>query len=169
MKNSKVKTVGLVIAVMLLGLNSGILAQRGMGNGNGNRQGKMQGYYCQNIPNLTDAQSKEITTLRTAHQKNMQTLRLAWSKKNIELQELQLADNVNTNAINKVIDEKSAISAKMQKAKVKHRNDVSNLLTDDQKVYFNSSNRGMGQGYCSAKGKGQGYGRNRGCGYGYNR
>lgn len=171
MKKTKMKTAYLVLTIILIGLSSSIYAQRGMGPGNckANTQLNGQDSFCQNIPNLTDEQSSKIEKLRTAHLKNMQEYRLEMSKKNIELQELRLADQVDMQAVNKVIDEKGIISTQMQKAKVSHQNDVRNLLTEEQKVNFDQTNRGTGQGCCGQGGNGRGFGKKRGCGNGAGR
>ena len=171
MRKTKMKTAYLVLTFLLIGLSSGIYAQRGMGPGNCkvNNQLNGQGSFCQNIPDLTDEQSSQIEKLRIAHLKSMQKYRLEMSKKSIELQELRLAENMDMQAVNKVIDEKGIISNKKQKAKVSHQNDVRNLLTEEQKVNFDQTNRGMGQGCCCQGGNGRGFGKKHGCGNGAGR
>ena len=84
------------------------------------------------------------------------------AEKGVRLQILRSADNVDMNSINKSIDEMGVIQTNMLKNKEQHFQSVRDLLTDDQKVYFNNFNRGSakGQGF----GYGNGYGRGRSSG-----
>ncbi len=117
-----------------------------------------QGYYCR-IPNLTDDQQKKLNDLRTKHLKEVTPLKNELNEKVARLRTLESADKQDIDAINKTIDDISALKAKLMKKRVSHRAEVSQILTDDQKVYFNAQGgqRGMGQGF----GKGMGYGRHR--------
>ena len=176
MKNLKFRTIGMLLVAGLLCVNTNIFAQRGNGNGNGqgNRQfnGNGQGYYCNNIPDLTEDQQTKIGKLRTAHLKEMQNSRNQLAEKKARLQTLRTAENANMVAINKTVDEKSVIQTSMQKNREQHFQDVRIILTNDQKVNFDNRdrNRGNGQGYCkgNGKGRGNGYARGNGC-YGRNR
>jgi Spy/CpxP family protein refolding chaperone len=86
---------------------------------------------------------------------------------------LNTTDKADLKEINSVIDQMTGVHNKMMKASAKHRQEVRNLLTDEQKVYFDSMsgrgrgyNRGAGHagaGYRNACGMKQGYG----AGYGY--
>jgi Spy/CpxP family protein refolding chaperone len=169
MKNFKMKTNLVLVAVLLLSLNLSVLAQQG--NGRGNVSGWQKGYFCENIPDLTEDQQSQIQTLRTAHWKEMQNFRNDLGEKRARMQTLQTADNVNMDEINNLIEEMGTIRTKKQKSAVAHRMDVRNLLTDDQKVYFDSraGKRGAGMGNrCGfgqgrGNGNGQGWGRGSGC------
>ena len=138
--------------------------KQGRGNGYGYGQGYGQGYgrnYCLNaIPDLTDEQKTKIEDLRTAHMKEMQNFRNQMREKRAHLITLQTADKVDMKAVNSTIDEMTALKNQQMKSNAAHRQEVRNLLTDSQKVYFDAhaGNRGHG--------KGMGQGR-RGGGYGY--
>lgn len=170
MKNLKFGTIGMLLVVALLSVSTNIFAQRGYGNGNGqgNRQfnGNGQGYFCDNIPNLTTDQQTKIEKQRTAQWKEMQNYRNQLAEKRTRLQTLRSADNADMNAINKTIDEMSAIQTSMRKNREQHLQDVRNLLTDDQRVYFDNSNRGRGNGQGYGRGNGQGRGNGKGRGNG---
>ncbi len=156
MKNL-VKT-GMLIFVLLISISATAQVRPGFG------QGKSQAFYrCNNIPNLSADQQAKITALRTAHLKKMQNYRLQMAQKRIELQTLRTADKADMSAINKTIDEMSAIRTQMMKDREKHWQDVRNLLNQDQKVYFDSFNRG---GTCMGYGMGRGFGRGYGRGFG---
>ncbi|MCD4736713.1 MAG: Spy/CpxP family protein refolding chaperone [Bacteroidales bacterium] len=166
MKNTKMRTNLVMVAALLLSLNLGVMAQQGNGWGNG--QGWQKGDFCGNIPDLTEDQQSKIQTLRTAHWKEMQTLRNDLGEKRARLQTLQTADNVNMNEINNVIEEMGTIRTNKQKSAIAHRLDVRNLLTDDQKVYFDSraGNRGAGMGNKCGFGQGRRNGNRNGQGFG---
>lgn len=167
MKNSGIVTTGMFLLAMLITINAGLYAQKGYGRGYGPRNGSGPGFYCKNIPDLTEDQQGKIDALRTAHLKEMQAYRNQLDEKRAHLQTLRTADKADMNAIDKTIDEMGAIRTKMMKDREQHFQDVRNLLTDDQKVYFDNSKRGngQGQGCCRGNGPGRGYGHGRGpCG-----
>jgi len=99
------------------------------------------------IPNLTADQKTKIDALRTKHQKEITPLRNELAEKQAHLNTLESAEKVDKDAINKTIDEIATLQGKIMKLRVNHRLEVSALLTDDQKVYFNSHHgNGMGMG-----------------------
>lgn len=128
--------------------------------GNAQRNGKDygQGWHQQNnqiwnshIPNLTEDQQKKIEKMRTANMKEMIQFRNVMAEKSAHLNTLRTADKVDMNAINKEIDVIGAISTKMMKKREAHRQSVRQILTDEQKVYFDSR---RGKGFKGGKGIG---------------
>jgi Spy/CpxP family protein refolding chaperone len=170
MKNLKFRTIVMLLAAVLLSLNTNVFAQTGYGNGNGQGNGNSQGYFCDNIPNLTTDQQTKIEKQRTTQWKEMQNYRNQLNEKRARLQTLRSVDNADMSTINKTIDEIGVIQTSMQKKREQHFQDVRNLLTDDQRVYFDNfhSGRGNGQGrgngYCRGNGQGRGNGSGRGKG-----
>lgn len=169
MKNTKMKTNLVLVAALLLSINLGVMAQQGNGRGYG--PGWQNGNFCENIPDLTEDQESQIQTLRTAHWKDMQNFRNELGEKRAKMQTLQTADNVNMDEINNLIEEMGTIRTNKQKSAVAHRMDVRNLLTDDQKVYFDSraGKRGAGMGNRCGFGQGRGNGNGQGWGSGSGR
>ncbi len=159
MKNVKFGTIGMLLIAMLLSVNTNVLAQKGYGNGQGIGNGP--GFFCNNIPNLTADQQTKIDELRITHLKEMQNSRNQLAEKQARLQTLRTADKADMNTLNKTIDEIGVIRTSMQKNREEHLQDVRNLLTDDQKVYFDNfkRGRGYGQSYCRGNGQGRGQGR----------
>ncbi|WP_372795187.1 Spy/CpxP family protein refolding chaperone [Lutibacter sp.] len=164
MKNLKTGTIGMLIIALLFSVST--FSQRGtrMGYGQGNDNG--QGYFCNNIPNISTDQQSKITDFRLAHLKEMQTNRNQLAIKSANLQALRTEGNIKS--INKTIDEMGVIRTNMQKSKEQHIQDIRSILTADQQVYFDNSNRGTGngQGYCKGNRQGQGnrQGNGRNCG-----
>ncbi|MBN2668480.1 MAG: periplasmic heavy metal sensor [Bacteroidales bacterium] len=90
------------------------------------------------IPDLTDQQKTEIEKLRIAHMKEIQQIKNQLDIKKAELKALQTAENPDMNAINKNIEERSALRTDLEKKSAAHHQAVRDLLTDDQKVIYDS-------------------------------
>lgn len=165
------RTSILAMAILLIGASS-IFAQRGRNYSN-QEAGFYRNAICNRIPDLTEDQENKIEALRVDHLKEMNDYRNQMNELRARKQTMMSSDNANMNEINSVIDQMTAIHGKMMKTSAKHRQDVRNQLTDQQKVYFDASQRNgrrNGQGYGrSGRGKrnycsvGQGYGQ---AGYG---
>ena len=167
MKTLKSK-ITLLFIVLLAGLQINSYAQpmnakQGRGNGYGYGQGYERGYCLNAIPDLTDEQKTKIEDLRTAHMKEMQNFRNQMREKRAHLITLQTAGKVDMKAVNSTIDEMTALKNKHMKSNVAHRQEVRNLLTDNQKVYVDAhiGNKGCGKGMGHGR-KGGGYGHGRG-------
>jgi len=143
---TKQKLMAILFSVVLLaGTGSILQAQPGQGAGQG------QGYWCKAIPGLTEDQQKQIDELRTDHLKKMTSFRNQIRENRAHYQTLMSEENVDMNAVNKNIDAYTSLRNSMMKESAAHRQSVRNLLTDEQKVYFDNMRHG--------KGKGMGYGR----------
>ncbi len=153
MKNLKTGTIGMLIIALLFSVST--FAQRATRMGNGQGNGNEQGYFCNNIPNISTDQQSKITDFRLAHLKEMQTNRNQLAIKRANMQALRAEGNIKS--INKTIDEMGVIRTNMQKSKEQHIQDIRSILTTDQQVYFDNSNRGTGNGqYCRGNRQGQG-------------
>lgn len=134
MKKTVVKKSLLVLLVSVLitsfSLNS--YAQRGP------REFRDSARIDHKIPNLTAEQKTKIEGLRVKHQKEVIPLKNELEEKRAHLKTLESMEKVDRDAINKTIDEITALQGKIMKMKVNHRLDVAALLTDEQKVFFNS-------------------------------
>ena len=169
MKTIKLKLLSLVLAVILFSFGTEVNAQRNQGNQGRNFQNN-QTREC-NIPDLTDAQKSKIEVLRTSQLKEATAHRSLMDEKRAHLNTLRIADKPDMKAINSTIDEMGALRTKHIKNSEAHRQSVRALLTDSQKVYFDSrrgnrGNRGMGQGRGQYGGKGMRGGRGMGNGRG---
>lgn len=146
MKTRVLTTIALLFA---LAFSSGNLyAQRGMGQGRPDGPdgpGFKQGMECR-IPDLTPEQETKIKDLRTAHLKEVTPLRNEMQEKRARLNTLKSADKQDLTAINKVIDEITALKANLMKKQAAHHAEVSALLTDEQRVHFNAHKGERGKG-----------------------
>lgn len=164
MKTQKFKKVSVIIIAVLMIAGSNLYAQRGR---NYSRQGQImdQKQSCQLIPDLTEDQHNKIEALRLEQMKTRTAFRNQENELMAKKQTLMASDNVDMKEINTVIDQMTDIHNKMMKTSAKHHQDVRSLLTDEQKVIFDSRPmRGHGQRHGHGKGMGNGYGNGRGAG-----
>ncbi|MCT4639016.1 MAG: Spy/CpxP family protein refolding chaperone [Bacteroidales bacterium] len=108
----------------------------------GNRMQKQEcvekGMRHMGILNLTDQQKEDIKKLRLEHIKDMTPLKNKLNENRAKHRTLMSADKVDMNAINKNIDEFTSIKNKMMKLKAKHKQSVRKLLTEEQRIMFDS-------------------------------
>jgi len=116
-------------------------------------QGKGRGM-CANIPNLTDEQQKKIDALTIPHRKEMQVLRAQMKEKQAHLETLRIADNADMTAINKTIDEISALKTTMMKKREAHKQEIRKILNDEQRLIFDAQSNKRGNGNGNGQGKG---------------
>lgn len=108
---------------------------------------KWQGRHM-NLPNLTDEQKDQMAKLRTGNMKVMLDFRNKIQEKMARLHTLQTADKPDMSAINSTIDDIFALRAEMAKKQAAHHQKVRSLLTDEQRVIFDSMPmRGFGEGF----------------------
>ena len=94
------------------------------------------------IPDLTADQLKQIEKLRLEHQKDVLPIRTKLQTKRLELRTLILEDK-DQKEIEKKVEELGSIRTEMMKKHITHHLAIRNLLTDDQKVFFDA--RGFGR------------------------
>lgn len=120
-------------------------------------QGAERGQYadvCQMIPDLTEEQETQIQSLRleqlernTAHRNAMDELRA-------RKRSLMTEADPDMSAINNVIDEMTALRNAQMKENVNHHLAVRELLTEEQRVIFDSRTGQMNRGRAHSAGAG---------------
>ncbi len=146
----KVKQLSLVMLLSIFVFSASIVNAQNR-DGSGTKQ--MNGQGIENrIPDLTDTQKAEIKTIRTAHLKDAQQIKNQMGIKRAELKALQTVDNPDLDAINKKIEERSALRLDLEKKSAAHRQAVRALLTDDQKVIYDQKTSRKGKAHnCGGK------------------
>ncbi len=160
MKTQKFKKVSIVAVafLMILGMNS--YAQQGRNYDQSQRGDERK--TCQ-IPDLTEEQEAKINDLRLEHLKANTAFRNQMNELRAKKQTLMTSDNSDSKEINAVIDQMTGIHNKMMKTSAKHHQDVRNLLTDEQKIIFDSKPmRGHGKSHGHGMRDGSGNGRGAG-------
>ncbi len=182
MKANNLKMIVTLVMIVLMGFGTDALAQRGNGNRNGNGYGNGNGYAngngygngngysfrdCNNMPNLTDAQRTSIEKLQVVQQKEMLQYSNKLRELNAKLNTQRSSNNESMTAINKTVDEITSVKNKQMKQRETHKQEIRKLLTDDQKVLFDSrQNRRNGNGNRNGNRGGKRGGRGNGNGYG---
>jgi len=106
------------------------------------------------IPGITADQQKQIQDLRLKQQKENLQISNELYEKRAQLRTLQQVDKPNMKSVNSKIDEISALQNKKLKLMAEHRNNVRNLLTDEQRVQFDlRGNRGGMMGMSGKMGR----------------
>lgn len=167
MKTRKMKTtnifLGLTMMMFLVSFTISVSAQNGPGKGRGNGQGwgrwntDQPGRFCMNnIPDLTEDQEVAIEELRIAHMKEMTRFRNKMAEKRAKFNTMLASEDPDDTEVNNLISDISGLKEKMMKERYSHKRAVRELLTDKQKVWFDSR-QGRGRGPCG-KGMGRGNG-----------
>ena len=142
-----------IIAVLAIFILAGMInlnAQQGQGPHNNGFKHQRIGQFA-GIPNLTEDQQKKIADLRVTHQKEMLALRNQMGELKAKQNTLSTADKPDMKAINANIDEITKLQNQILKNAAEHKQQVRSLLTDEQRLWFDTHHR-------SGFGKGQGMG-----------
>jgi Spy/CpxP family protein refolding chaperone len=90
------------------------------------------------IPNLTEEQKTQIEAIRDEFKTENHTTMSELREKQQELRQLKSADSVNIEAVDSLIDEIGVLKTSIMKSKTNMDLEVRNLLTEDQRTYFDS-------------------------------
>lgn len=91
--------------------------------------------------NLSDEQKEQIKEIRLNGQKEALPIRNAIGEKQARLRTLRTADNYDADAVESVIEEISDLRNAQMLMRERHRQQVRELLTEDQRVIFDSAPR----------------------------
>jgi len=139
MKTSKFKILVLLFALLV---QSNIFAHDNKGKSK-MHNGKMYHKSCNAIPNLTEEQEAKLKDLRLNFMKERQATMNIMREKRAHLITLQSVDKTDLSAINKTIDEITELKNKQMKSMAKQRQAVRDILTDEQKIFFDSHHQQM--------------------------
>ncbi len=87
---------------------------------------------------LSDQQIEKIDALKLKTLKETQKLRNGIAEKQARLRTLSAEDNADMKAINNTIDEMSVLRAGIQKIHMAQHQEIRKLLTEDQRIIFDS-------------------------------
>jgi len=114
-----------------------------MGQNKGNRQGermqRQDGSRMEMlIPDLTEDQQSKMKDIHLNMMKESLSIRNKLGENRAKLKTLQTAENPDMKAIDKLIDESSSLHADLQKKAAANHQQVRSLLTEEQRVIFDS-------------------------------
>ncbi|MEQ9263725.1 MAG: periplasmic heavy metal sensor [Balneolaceae bacterium] len=106
------------------------------------------------LPNLTDEQKEQIKAIRLNGQKEALPLRNELMEKKARLRTLTTSEDYNEKSVNNTIDDISELEASLMKLRQNHRQEVREILTEEQRIVFDSaSQRGKRKGNNNQRGK----------------
>lgn len=109
---------------------------------NMDRGGNM--FYMMGDMNLTAEQKEKIEAIRLKTQKEMLAIRNQLGEKQARLRTLTTGDTYNEREVNKVIEDIGALNTQKMKLHVGHRQEIRNLLDEQQRLKFDSRSHHMG-------------------------
>ncbi len=149
MKMKKMKnltTVALISFFVVLSTLT-ITAQNNRGKRNlmNNEKPRMEqgNFIGQNIPDLTEKQENSIKELRTKFLKDTKNHKNTITELEAKLHTLKTADSPDMKEIYTQIEKIGDLKVKIEKAQADMEQNVRKLLTEDQKVLFDSNRRNM--------------------------
>ena len=98
---------------------------------------KMEGRHMM-IPDLTDSQKEQMKSMHLDHMKAIQPLENEIGEKQARLHTLQTADKPNMAEINALIEDIGNTRIEIMKKKAAHHQKIRSLLTDEQRVFFDT-------------------------------
>ncbi len=98
------------------------------------------------IPDLSDEQAEQIQALHIEHLAAMKPVNEQIAEKRLKLRHASTAGKVNQSELDNMIDEIGTLRVKAEKMRSAHRQEVRKLLTEEQRIMFDSRGRSMGVG-----------------------
>jgi Spy/CpxP family protein refolding chaperone len=127
--------------LVLIFISVSLMAQPDQGvdkrMGKGNPRHHMGG----GIPGLTDEQSKKMDVLRLTFQKEKLALENQMAELKAHQQTLSTAEKADMKAIYSNIDEITKLQNQMMKKSADYKQQIRSLLTDEQRLFFDTKNR----------------------------
>jgi len=169
MKTRIINTAGVFLLAMLMA--TAMNAQPNRHGSRGMTYGEREGRSAH--LDLTEAQSEEITKLRTDHYTTMKPLRASMAEIRAKERTLLSQETVDLKAVDEVIDQQTGLMNKMKKLQTKHQVAVKNVLSDEQVMKLDQRKRHSARMSQGRKGRGDGHrtgyrrGNGRGSGRGY--
>jgi Spy/CpxP family protein refolding chaperone len=87
---------------------------------------------------LSEEQKEQIKKLRLEHQKAMLPIKNLFGEQKAKMQTLRTAEKVDLKAIDKLVDDMTGLRAKQMKMQVRHEQEVRSLLTEEQRIMFDT-------------------------------
>lgn len=142
------KTQQLIISTLLIFLFAGIFDSQAQRRGERANRGPAANQAECVIPDLTEEQQNQINELRTKRIKASTQHRANMAELRAKKRSLSIADTPDMNKVNAVIDDMAEMRSANLKENAAHRQAVREILTDEQRVIYDSrhaNRQGRGQ------------------------
>lgn len=151
MKTQNLKYVALVLSLLFSAVSLNAMAQEDQENES--RQGPRKHWRSHrgsgdgefrifNIPGLTDQQKEQIKKIRLQAQKEALPVRNEVHEKRARLNTLRTTEKADLNEINKVVEDIGSLQTQLMKNREMTRQQVRNLLNEEQRLFFDSQRHG---------------------------
>ena len=129
----------LLMVAVLIGPTLQLVAQERRQMGDQRHRAEMRQHRNDfNMPDLTEEQKSQMKDLRFQMQKIILPLQNQIGEYDAKMKTLTTAEQADMKAINKVIDNKTDVLAKMMKLKAENHQKIRAILTDEQRVIFDT-------------------------------
>jgi Spy/CpxP family protein refolding chaperone len=152
MKTRMIKSAGVILLALLMATAMNAQPNRHGGRSMTHGEGKGRTAYL----DLTEAQSEEITKLRTDHYTTMKPLRASMVEIKAKERALLAQESVDLKAVDEVIDQQTELMNKMRKLQTKHQVTMKNVLSDEQVMKLDTRKRHSARMSQGRKGRGDG-------------
>ena len=137
MKNRNLKP--LMLTLIIVGLSGSAFAQGERGPRRQHRDEQAQGWerMAERL-DLTEAQQDQLKTLRLSFREETLPLKNELREKKARMRTLTTAKEADMKAINQLAEEMGELQTNMVKKHLAHRQEVRKILTDEQRILFDS-------------------------------
>ena len=157
---SRLLTVAMV-SLMFISVNT--FAQKGNCEGSNGHKGNGKGAGIENkIPDLTEKQKADIEQIQLDGKKEMLPITNGLGVKRAELQTLRTAEKIDQKAIDAKVKEIGNLRTQMMSLREQRVQKIRSVLTDDQKVVFDSHKGKHSKGHSAKSDCGSKKGKNGG-------
>ncbi len=131
-KYLKVAIITIVLSSLLIGV--------GLAEPPGKRgpQAEKGERFFNRIPDITDKQKEQIKEFKTDHMKEVLPLRNQIDEKQAQIKTLSTAGKVDMAKVNKTIEEIGKLKVTIAKKSAAHKQEIRNVLSEDQRIVFDS-------------------------------
>lgn len=125
--------------IVVLSANIDVLAQRdGQRRMNDSDRQEMRKEREPRIPNLTDEQKTQLKNSRLKHRKAVLPIENELGEKRARLKTLTSTNTTINKEIDNVIEDIGMLQTKMMKARIAHRMEMKQFLTEEQQLFLES-------------------------------
>ena len=154
-KNILSSSLIIIMMIAAMSMTTTVFAQ-GRGNGQGMKKGNQMVQMMSKIPDLSKEQVQKIKSLQIEMMKQITPLKAELQELKAHLRTLSIAEKVDHEMIDKTIDKIGSLQTKMMKIHAKFRQEIRSVLSDEQRIVFDSMSGKMMGGHMGHHGSKKG-------------